>query len=373
MAPFKATLFVRPDPALLGNKVFSAVTIGGMKSDMYQFVSLRYELRRYGLELATQDIHPPHESALVLSLDQVDFFHRYERPASGQALCLMLSEPPTYYSTNWDNVRHKVFDRILTYNDQLVDNVRYWRFHYAIDFEAYPLFQTVSQTEFAQRRFCIMAAASFDVVSPPAASPSLLHERFKILQWFSMHHPDELDFFSRGVNPQIYTSFRGAGLLRRWLPSSVLRAIAHRRRRIFERVYRGSIPPLEKIERMRHYKFAIAYENTEGLNGYLTEKLFDCLAAATVPVYLGDRLSTDLVPPGCYIDRREFDTHEDLYRYMVEMPYARYAEYIAAMQAFMKQAPKSILSTAYNTQLLATALLGALPPAIASIVTFSHD
>ena len=130
-------------------------------------------------------------------------------------------------------------------------------------------------------------------------------------------------------------------------------------------MYRGSIPALEKIEYVRHYKFAIAYENTEGLNGYLTEKLFDCLAAANVPVYLGDRLPADLVPPSCYIDRRQFATHEELYHYLSEMSYARYAEYIAAMQDFMRQAPQGILSTAYNTRLLAAALLGALPAAAA--------
>ena len=98
--PLKATLFVRPDAALLGNAVFSGMPIGGMKSDMYQFVALRDELRRQGLELATQDIHPPEESVLVLSLDQVEFFQHYQRPAAAQVLCLMLSEPPTYYPTN---------------------------------------------------------------------------------------------------------------------------------------------------------------------------------------------------------------------------------------------------------------------------------
>lgn len=363
--PLKATLFVRPDAALLGNAVFSGMPIGGMKSDMYQFVALRDELRRQGLELATQDIHPPEESVLVLSLDQVEFFQQYQRPAAAQVLCLMLSEPPTYYPTNWNPVRHAVFDRVLTYDARMVDNVRYFRYHYAIDFEAYPPFQPVSAAEFAERKLCILAAASFGVVAPPAGSPSLLYERFSTLKWFAEHHANEFDFFSRGVSPDTYTSFRGAGLLKRWLPSVVLRAIARRRQRIFERVYRGSIPALEKIEYVRRYKFAIAYENTEGLNGYLTEKLFDCLAAANVPVYLGDRLPADLVPPGCYIDRRQFTTHDDLYRYLSEMSCARYAEYIAAMQDFMRQAPQGILSTAYNTRLLAAALLGALPAAAA--------
>lgn len=373
----KATLFVSPNPALLGNGAFSGAPLSGMKSDMYQFVALREELRRHGLELATQDVHPPQDSVLVLALDQVDYFRDYVRPI-GQALCLMLSEPPTYYPGNWNPARHTVFDRVLTYDARMVDNIRYFRYHYAIDFEGYPPFQPVSEAEFAQRKLCVLAAASFGVVAPPVGSSSLLYERFSTLKWFAEHHANAFDFFSRGVHPDTYTSFRGAGLLKRWLPGVVLRAIAQRRQRVFERVYRGSIPALEKIEYVRRYKFAIAYENTGGLNGYLTEKLFDCLAAANVPVYLGDRLPADLVPPSCYIDRRQFATHEDLYCYLAEMPYARYAEYIAAMQDFMRQAPQGILSTTYNTRLLVDALMGALPVGVASSVfpspttTLSH-
>ena len=356
----KATLFVRPNPALLGNGAFSGAPLSGMKSDMYQFVALREELRRHGLELATQDVHLPQDSVLVLALDQVDYFRDCARPI-GQALCLMLSEPPTYYPGNWNSARHAVSDRALTYDARMVDNIRYFRYQYAIDFEGYPLFQPVSEAEFAQRKLCVLAAASFGVVALPAGSLSLLCERFSRLKWFAKHHANAFDSFSRGVHLDTYTNFRGAGLLKRWPPGMVLRPTARRRQRIFERVYRVSIPALEKIEYVRRYKFAIAYGNTEGLNGYLAEKLFDCLAAADVPVYLGDCLPADLVPPGCYIDRQQFATHEDLYRYLSEMSYARYAEYIATMQGFMRQAPHGILSTAYNTRLLAAALLGDLP------------
>lgn len=366
-APLKVTLFVRPNPVLLGNGVlgngaFSGAPRGGMKSNMYQFVALREELRRHGLELATQHIHPFQD--LVLVLDQVDYFKDCARPI-GQALCLMLSEPPIYYPSNWNPVRYTVSDRVLTYDVRMVDNMRYFRYHYAIDLEAYPPFQPVSEAEFALHKLCIIAAASFGVIALPAGSPSLLCERFSTLKRFAEHYVNAFDSFSRGVHPDTYTSFRGAGLLKRCPSGVVLRPIARRRQRIFERVYRSSIPALEKIEYVRRYKFAIAHENTKGPNGYLTEKLFDFLTAVNVPVYLGDRLSADIVPPNCCIDRRQFATHEESYRYLVEMPYARYAKYVAVMQEFIRRAPKGILSTAYSPRLLAAALLGALPAAAA--------
>ena len=38
---------------------------------------------------------------------------------------------------------------------------------------------------------------------------------------------------------------------------------------------------------MQHYRFYICYENTEGVEDYITEKIFDCFAAGFVPIYWG--------------------------------------------------------------------------------------
>ena len=69
-------------------------------------------------------------------------------------------------------------------------------------------------------------------------------------------------------------------------------------------VYRGSV--LVKKDVIRRYRFCICYENAHGLPGYITEKIFDCLVAGVVPVYLGWDGIRDYVPEDTFIDKKPF-------------------------------------------------------------------
>ncbi|WP_226896450.1 glycosyltransferase family 10 domain-containing protein [Poseidonibacter ostreae] len=53
--------------------------------------------------------------------------------------------------------------------------------------------------------------------------------------------------------------------------------------------------------------------------GYITEKIFDSFFAGCVPVYLGADNITEHIPKECFIDKREFDTYEKLYKYLKNM------------------------------------------------------
>ncbi len=48
------------------------------------------------------------------------------------------------------------------------------------------------------------------------------------------------------------------------------------------------------------------------MKGYVTEKLFDCLYAGTVPVYWGAPDIETLVPPAAYVDMRKFKTYLEM-------------------------------------------------------------
>ena len=352
----KATLFVRNHPCLIGDAIFSGAPMEGMKSDAFMFIELRRLLAQRGIALATQDIHDPAEAAFVLSVDHTLPFRTMTRPV-GQPWLLLLSEPATYHPHNYRPENQLVFDKIFTYDNTLVDNVRYFLYRFAIDFESYPPFEAVTEAEFNRRKLCSVVAASFGVSKPPAGSNSLLHERYRVLKWFSDHHPTEFDFFSRGVDAKELQSFRGAGLLRKVLPTAFFTWLGNYRKRVFDRVYRGPIPPDDKIQRLRDYRFSIAYENTGNVPGYLTEKVFDCLAAAVVPIYLGDPNVAQTLPPASFIDRRQFATHEALYQHLRQMDYPQYARHIAAMQAYLAGPGPAQLTSAANAQTIADQVL----------------
>lgn len=66
---------------------------------------------------------------------------------------------------------------------------------------------------------------------------------------------------------------------------------------------RGTTP--SKARTLGSYRFALCFENMV-LKGWITEKIFDCFFAGTVPVYWGAPDVQELIPPDCYIDFREF-------------------------------------------------------------------
>jgi hypothetical protein len=81
------------------------------------------------------------------------------------------------------------------------------------------------------------------------------------------------------------------------------------------------------LELTGRYKFALVFENSVAVD-YVTDKLYDALAAGAVPVYLGAPNVADYLPgEHCLIDVRDYaapkdlaaylnwlDTHDDAYR-----------------------------------------------------------
>ena len=90
--------------------------------------------------------------------------------------------------------------------------------------------------------------------------------------------------------------------------------------------YKG--PCENKKEVQKHYKFSIAYENVGKTPGLITEKIFDCFAAGTVPIYWGAPNIKDYIPSECFVDVNDFDNYEQLYNYLISMPKVEYQQYL---------------------------------------------
>ena len=99
------------------------------------------------------------------------------------------------------------------------------------------------------------------------------------------------------------------------------------------KVYLGVVDTKKDV--LKNYKYALCFENTQGSRGYITEKIFDCFAAATVPIYYGAPNIEDYIPKDCYIDFRDFEGYEDLYVYLCEMPDSIYQEFLDAVKKFI--------------------------------------
>ena len=80
-----------------------------------------------------------------------------------------------------------------------------------------------------------------------------------------------------------------------------------------KRLWKGELDI--KDSGMAGYKFAICYENTD-FPGYVTEKIFDSLAAGTIPIYYGSDYIKEILPKELYIDVKEFNSIHDVGEYI---------------------------------------------------------
>ena len=355
----KATFYVADSPDYLGNNIFTASQFSnGLKNYFFLFVELRRQLAAQNITLDTQDITPVSEADVVVSIDQIAFFQTYER-RPGQRLYLIMNEPATYFPDVWQPRNHALFDRVFTY-DYTLTGPRYVHYDFALDLEGYQLFGDVSEAEFARRRPLLMLAGVVDFNPPKAGSNSLLYPRYQSLRWFGQHWPQRFDFFSRGIEEKVYRSFPGLGLMRKVLPKAITEKVAEvvatRRRHLINQICQGAVPPHGKLDFIRGYRFMLCYENT-AQPGYVSEKIFDCLFAGIVPVYLGDPNISRLVPPACFIDRRAFSSDAALADFLNQITYSGYCEYLQATREFLTSNQMQRLSAVVNAQQMARTIV----------------
>ena len=100
----------------------------------------------------------------------------------------------------------------------------------------------------------------------------------------------------------------------------------------FDTQYKGPVP--DKIETIKYSKFNLAFEN-ERFEDYVTEKIFDAMAAGSVPVYSGAPNITDYVPKECFIDYHQFNDFKKLYQFLSTMDNHTYHSYLHCINEFM--------------------------------------
>lgn len=99
------------------------------------------------------------------------------------------------------------------------------------------------------------------------------------------------------------------------------------------KVFRGEAG--DKVKILSSYKFTLCFENC-AYPGYISEKIFDCLAAGTIPVYLGAQDITSLVPENCFIDFRRFKDYPELNIFLSSLKKEDLEKYRKSIREFLK-------------------------------------
>ena len=292
------------------------------------FRELKSQLALVGFDLQTQDRHAPADSDLIVYNEVPN--HPVEFPEKSVAL---LYESELIRPQDWTDAALKQFRSVFTWHDEYVDNKKYFKFNFTHSGQV--LFKTFSQ----KSKLCALIAGNKAVKHPL----ELYSKRMEAILWFERNHPEDFDLYGMGWDTysfdsnflnKVFKKLRLAALLKVKRPS-----------------YRGPVD--SKLETLSQYKFSICYENARGIPGYITEKIFDSLAAGCVPVYWGAPNISQYVPKECCIDKEQFETYEDLYSFMTNMSEAVYQRYLNAIKAYLSSQQHQQFESHFNAQVVA--------------------
>ncbi len=164
----------------------------------------------------------------------------------------------------------------------------------------------------------------------------LYTERMRAIDFFG--RTGEFDLYGKGWNGPSFQM--GIG----WVPGTVQRihrSLLTQWQRFrpdpllvsARRVYKGAL--WHKLETLSEYKFSLCFDNVI-LKGWVTEKIFDCFVAGTVPVYWGAPDIENYVPKNCFIDMRDFANYDELLRFLKSLPESKVCEYRQNAKDYMK-------------------------------------
>ena len=294
---------------------------------LYFFYQLKTALEKQGYLLATQDIHTIEESEIVIYNEMPKELPKIE---DREKSYLLIFESELISKSNWDFHNHSYFNKIFTWNDTIVDNIKYFKFNFS-----FQLPQEISLKFFSEKKLCTLIAGN-KVNSDPR---ELYSKRVEAIRWFEKNHENDFDLYGIGWE-QGEISNQNKYLRK-------LKKLLKIKSRSFSS-YKGKID--SKREVLSGYKFAICYENAKDIPGYITEKIFDCFFAGCVPVYWGAPNVSDYIPRECYIDKTKFESYEELYSYLSNMREEEYTRYIENIKKFLKRDEIRIFSGEINTQ-----------------------
>lgn len=234
-------------------------------------------------------------------------------------IALVIFEPPVVVPSSYSSLIHNLFPLIFTFSEDLIDGIKYKKL-------TLPVFSTSFSYKdplpFDSKKFLTAVFNNKDGVSfnknYSAAikagklflvQPSLTEAYFYRNQFINFFKDKGLDLYGVGWDSYDLSC------------------------------YKGFIEPTNesaaKINKLKKYKFVFAAENTKGLRGYITEKIFDVMVAGSVPVYPDYNEASSYIPKECFIDPLDFSSFEDLYTYLVEMKEEEYNKYLKAIKNFL--------------------------------------
>lgn len=189
----------------------------------------------------------------------------------------------------------RYFPYILTWNDELVDNVRIFK-------RINPYFVEVNRGTIPFNEKKLLTNISGNKKSTHIKE--LYSERLKVIDFFEKYYPEMFEFYGVGWAKAGHPCYGGC--------------------------------PKKKAEVYHNFKFALSLENMRDVKGYVTEKILDCLTMGIVPIYAGATNISEYVPTECFIDYNQFSDLAQLAQFLINMSEKEYNQYLQEAKNFIE-------------------------------------
>jgi Glycosyltransferase family 10 (fucosyltransferase) C-term len=258
--------------------------------------------------LATDDMLPVQGADIVLCMLQPNSPHEFvplkQKYPHLKTIMVLLE---TSLGAEWarrNRRNHIQFDAILTYDGRLVDNKRYFpmrtraffrgRITTGLPFGERRVGCLVGTNRRTRFRSGIMAMRKgwnfswhdwYDYAFVPE---ELITYRSTVGRLCAQYPPGTFDIFGEGWDLHEETRDRCLG-----------------------------IPKASTLSYIGNYRYYFAFENHEGENSLISERIWDALWGDTVPVYRGNKNLRRIIPKECFLDANEFESPKAMLDWLV--------------------------------------------------------
>jgi len=244
---------------------------------------------------------------------------------------LIIEECKLIRPQNWNLQLHKEFDYIFTYEDDYVDNLKYFKFN----------------TNFIETRDInynldhkIKDFTMINSNKKAISKGELYSERLKVINWFEKNHPYNFDLW--GWDWDRFTFPSDIKYIDR-LNSKKLNFLFKGYN--FHKSWKGTVKI--KKDTIKNYKFCFCIENFSNINGYITEKIFDSFFASTIPIYYGAKNVNTHIPPNCFFDYNQFNNFNEMYIELTNLNENQYLDYLKNIDIFLNSSKSIQFSEQY--------------------------
>lgn len=307
-------IILHVDSVYAQNEIFNKNSYLNRDDCLSFYRKLKEEFNNIGCDINTQNQGANPTVDCVIFLDIPKSRKTLERYPKKTKKVVLLFESEVIKKWNWDKKRHSDFDLIFTWNDDLVDNEKYFKFNFSVNPNNFKKFDNNSK-KYDLVLFCGNHVSSHN--------NELYSVRRNLIYYFEKNKDIQFKFWGAGWR----TKFKKNKL--NYIKQLIKFKIAS-----FKKFNNYCGLADNKLEILKVSRFNFCIENANGYNGYITEKIFDSFRAGCIPVYTGPPNISRYIPDDCYIDYSKFNSISEFVNFIKNMSSETEQAYINRIEAF---------------------------------------